>query len=123
VTLLASWVRHHDIGFGVLATAGTIVAFLGLGLAGLYLLPRPDSTTLRSLLPGAALAAVGVTGIHLFTVYYLSGKLERSPRLYGTLGAATVVLLGLFLVARVMIAAMFLNATLERRKSSDTAER
>ena len=65
------------------------------------LLPKAEGARWRSLLPGAVLAAIGFTAIHLFTVYYLSDKLERSPKLYGTLGAATVVLLGLYLIARV----------------------
>lgn len=85
--------------------------------------PPFPPTTWRSLLPGAALVGSGLTGIHLFTVYYLSGKLERSPKLYGTLGASTVVLLGLFLIARVIVSAMFLNATVERRRSAAESQR
>ena len=54
----------------------------------------------------------------MFVVYYLSDKLERSPQLYGVLGASTVVLLGLFLIARVAVASMFLNATIKRRRIS-----
>lgn len=115
-TLFASWVRDHSDVLGLPATAGTILAFVALALLAFDLLPRPDRTTWRSFLPGAALVGCGITAIHLFTVYYLSSKLERSPKLYGTLGASTVVLLGLFLIARVIVSAMFLNATLHRRR-------
>jgi uncharacterized BrkB/YihY/UPF0761 family membrane protein len=121
VTLFTSWVRHHSVLVGVIATAATVLAFLALALVAFDLLPRPERTTWRSLLPGAALVGWGLMAIHLFTVYYLSGKLERSPKLYGTLGASTVVLLGLFLIARVIVSAMFLNATLERRRSATEA--
>jgi uncharacterized BrkB/YihY/UPF0761 family membrane protein len=117
-TLSASWIRDH-VGplLGVIATAGTIAVFVVLTLWAFSVLPRPDDTNWQSLLPGAVLVAVGIGAIHLFTVYYLSAKLERSPKLYGTLGAATVVLLGLYLIARVIVSGMFLNATLYRRQA------
>jgi uncharacterized BrkB/YihY/UPF0761 family membrane protein len=117
VTTAASWVRHHSVGIGVLVTAGTVFVFLALALFAFDHLPRPQGTTRRSLLPGAALVAGGITAVHLFIVYYLSGKLERSPKLYGTLGASTVVLLGLYLIARVIVSAMFLNATVHARQA------
>ena len=115
-TVLASWVRSHSDALGLPATAGTIFAFVVLALVAFDLLPRPERITWRSLLPGAGLVACGITAIHLFIVYYLSEKLERSPKLYGALGASTVVLLGLYLIARVIVSAMFLNATLHRRR-------
>jgi uncharacterized BrkB/YihY/UPF0761 family membrane protein len=114
-TLLTSWLREHHPAIGVPATAGTIFVYLAIALYAFDLLPHDEGVTWRSQFPGAALAACGVTAVHVFTVYYLAIKLERSPKLYGALGAATVVLLGLFLIARVVISGMFLNATLARR--------
>jgi uncharacterized BrkB/YihY/UPF0761 family membrane protein len=111
LTTFTSWVRHHTAAVGAVVTAGTLLAYAALALLVLDLLPKAEGRSWRSQLPGAVLIAVGLTAIHLFTVYYLSGKLERSPKLYGTLGAATVVLLGLYLVARVIVSALFLNAT------------
>ena len=116
LTMLSSWVRHHDAALGALVTVGTLFAFLVLALVAFGWLPRPGETTWRSLVPGATLVACGIEAIHVFTVYYLAGRLERSPKLYGTLGASTVVLLALFLIARVVVSAMFLNATVERRR-------
>ena len=123
-TSFASWVRHHSRVGGVLYTLSLTFVFGGIALFAFYYLPRAKGTTWRDLLPGAALVGVGCTGVHVFTVYYLSAKLERSPKLYGTLGAATVVLLGLYLIARVTVSGMFLNATLARRHgvSSDWGE-
>jgi uncharacterized BrkB/YihY/UPF0761 family membrane protein len=115
-TIGTSWLRQHAPAIGVPATVGAIVVFIALALYTMDHLPHGEGITWRQQLPGAALFAVGVTGVHVFTVYYLSAKLERSPKLYGTLGAATVVLLGLFLIARVFIAGMFLNATLARQR-------
>jgi uncharacterized BrkB/YihY/UPF0761 family membrane protein len=116
-TTLTSWVREHSPALGVLATIGVILVFMALALLAFHLLPRGEATGWRELLPGALLVGIGLMAIHVFVVYYLAGKLERSPKLYGALGASTVVLLGLYLMARVMVSAMFLNATLARRRS------
>jgi membrane protein len=66
----------------------------------------------RDQLPGAVLVALGTQLIHLAVVLYLAPKIGRSSELYGTLGAATVLLLWLYLVARLIVAAAFLNAAL-----------
>jgi uncharacterized BrkB/YihY/UPF0761 family membrane protein len=113
---LTAWVREHSVAFGLLAGCGAVLVFVALAVAAFSLLPRADGTTWRSLVPGGLLVGGGVTAAHLFVVYYLAGKLERSPKLYGTLGAATVVLLGLYVIARVVVSAMFLNATLHERR-------
>jgi uncharacterized BrkB/YihY/UPF0761 family membrane protein len=114
--MVASWLRHHSPAIGVVATVATILVFLVLGVFAFDHLPHAEGISWREQIPGAALAACGITAIHVFTVYYLSAKLERAPKLYGTLGAATVVLLGLFLIARVVISGMFFNATLAGRR-------
>jgi uncharacterized BrkB/YihY/UPF0761 family membrane protein len=122
-TTLMTWVRQHSAPLGLVATIGSALVYAALGLATFTLLPHPAGCTWKSHLPGAVLVGVGTTALHVFTVYYLSAKLERSPDLYGTLGAATVVLLGLFLIARVIVSAMFLNATLASpRGSPDTGD-
>ena len=43
---------------------------------------------------------------------YFAGKLERSAGLYGGLGLAAVFLAWLYLLGRLMVAAVNLNATL-----------
>lgn len=118
ITMLASWERHNSAVLGLVTTIAGVVGYAALALLAFHLLPRPEGTGWRDLLPGALLLAWGILGIHIFVVYYLSGKLERSPQLYGVLGASTVVLLGLFLIARVTVSAMFFNATLRRRRIS-----
>ena len=118
VTAFATWMRHHNVTLGFLATAVSALAFLVVALLAFALLPRAANATWDALLPGAVLVAVGVTAFHLFTVYYLAERLEHTSKLYGSLGASTVVLLGLFLVARVIVSAMFLNATIHRRRAT-----
>jgi uncharacterized BrkB/YihY/UPF0761 family membrane protein len=122
-TMLTSWVREHTAVVGLVATIGAIAAYAIVSLWVFSLLPHPPDTPWKAHLPGALLVAAGVTAFHVFAVYYLSAKLQRSPDLYGTLGAATVVLLGLYLIARVVVSAMFLNATLASpRGSPDTGD-
>ena len=81
----------------------------------MWLLPHADAPR-SALLPGAAPSAVGTQGIHLFVVLYLVPRLGRSSELYGSLGAATVILLWLDVTARQIVAAAFLNATAWRRQ-------
>ena len=96
-------------------TLADLVVYFLLALFAFSHLPRPGGTSWRALWPGAVLVGVGVTHVvTIFLAYYLAGKLESSPSLYGTLGAATVVLLVLFLIARLIVSALFLNATLQR---------
>jgi uncharacterized BrkB/YihY/UPF0761 family membrane protein len=121
ITILASWERHHSPALGLAATIGGIVGYVAIAELTFHLLPHPATLGWMALLPGALLVGCGITGIHVFTVYYLADKLERSPKLYGVLGASTVVLLALYLIARVMVSAMFLNATIARRSGGGDA--
>jgi len=66
--------------------------------------------------PGAALVGVGMRLLGLAAATYFAYRLDHSDDLYGALGLAVVMMLFLFLVARVFVAAQFLNATLHRRR-------
>ena len=123
-------------GFGVLAVAlqaflpklsealdipGLIRFALGLILASsltfavLWLLPRADAPW-TSIVPGAVLTGVGMRLLGLAASTYFAYRLDHSNDLYGALGLAVVMMLFLFLVARIFVAAQFLNATLYRRR-------
>lgn len=116
VALGTAWVRHHGPGVGITATAATAALFIGLLVFGFTHLPHAEVPDWKSHLPGAVEAAVGVVVIEMVVVYYLAAKLNSSPKLYGALGSATVVLVWLFLMARLFVSALFLNATVERRR-------
>ena len=100
------------LGF-LLAIAGVTAVALGV----MMLLPHPTHLGWRAFLPGALLISIGNLGIQLFVMFYLAAKLERSPAFYGSLGAASVILLWLYVIARLIVSAMFLNATLEHRRA------
>ena len=83
-------------------------------------LPHADAP-LRALLPGAFLLAFSQQVLQLAVVLYLAPKLGRSPQVYGALGAATVILLWLYIVARMVVAAAFLNASLWYRHEAEAS--
>jgi uncharacterized BrkB/YihY/UPF0761 family membrane protein len=85
------------------------------------LMPHANAT-LRALVPGAVVIAVGIELMHILVVLYLAPRLSRSPSLYGALGGATVVMLWLYLIARLFVLAAFLNATLWDRAHRPPAE-
>ncbi len=89
-------------------------------VAGLWLfvswhMPRA-ATTLRDLVPGAIVFAVGVQLVHLVTVYYVSRKVAGASSTYGSLGVATGILLSLFFLARIAVLGAAVNAELWARK-------
>jgi uncharacterized BrkB/YihY/UPF0761 family membrane protein len=92
---------------------GLILA-TSLAFAVLRLLPRAD-VPWTSILPGAVLIGVGMRLLGLAASTYFAYRLDHSNDLYGALGLAVVMMLFLFLVARLFVAAQFLNATLHRR--------
>jgi uncharacterized BrkB/YihY/UPF0761 family membrane protein len=69
------------------------------------------------LLPGALLYAVGLLLVHVFNVYVLARLHESRTNTYGTLGAAAAVLLGLYFIGRLIVAATVINATLFDRRA------
>ena len=92
-------------------TVALLVAFFALWLAVSRMLPHPPGLPWRAFVPGAALVALGMEGIHLATVLYISHKAEQASASYGAIGASLVLLLWLYLLGRLIVAAAFLNAT------------
>jgi uncharacterized BrkB/YihY/UPF0761 family membrane protein len=107
--------REHFASVGLVATLALLVVYAGVALWMMTLLPHRDAPW-TALVPGALLLALGVQVMHLVVALYLAPKLGRSSQLYGALGAATVILLWLYLMARLFTAAAFLNAALWARR-------
>ena len=66
--------------------------------------------------PGAVLVAVGAQLVSVAVVFYFAPRIGRSTELYGTLGTAAVLLVWLYVVARLITSGAFLNATLWERR-------
>lgn len=109
---MVAWVRERTPAgglFSALAMTGLYyVVWLGIAAH----LPRPAGVPVRALRPGALLVALGLQGVHLLTVYVLSAHAERVTSVYGSIGAALALLLWLYVVARLLVAASVLSAEL-----------
>jgi uncharacterized BrkB/YihY/UPF0761 family membrane protein len=111
----------NAIGLGPIAISIAMVAVYGV--AALYIsmvFPHGDAPR-RALLPGCLLLSVSAIGVHAFVNVYLAPKLGRSISTYGMLGAASVILLWLFVLARLITVSAFLNATLWKRQVEQEA--
>jgi membrane protein len=107
----ATWLRGRSPFLGDVAIVlGLFGFYVLLALLALRALPHADAP-ITGLLPGALLLAVAQLALQVVVVLYLAPRLGRSPEVYGALGAATVVLLWLYVLARLLVAAAFLNAS------------
>jgi uncharacterized BrkB/YihY/UPF0761 family membrane protein len=107
---VATWVRAQ-LGLlpGLVATIAVGVALGGFWLWAQTKLPsRPVPWTAH--VPGALMVALGFEGLHLFTVYFLSDKLQSASNLYGVLGLAATMLFFLFMLGRIIVWSAELNA-------------
>jgi membrane protein len=118
VTAGASALRERTSGPGLGITIALVLVYAAAVVWVSTRLPS-RATTWRAFVPGAVLVAVGTLAIHVSVSFYFAPKLGRSSELYGTLGAATVVLLWLYLAARLVVAGAFLNAALWERRQAD----
>ena len=118
---VASWARGHLGAFGMLITICTLAGWYGLWLVAELWLPHPKEVTVRELIPGAILMALGLEALHLLVVFYISREVSHASATYGALGVA-VTLLGVFyLLGRLVVATAALNAALVDRAAARAA--
>jgi uncharacterized BrkB/YihY/UPF0761 family membrane protein len=102
----------------ILVTASAqlvVVAVLWLALS--RAMPHPPGVPWTALVPGAVLLAVGWLAFGLAVSLYFAPRAAKASTVYGSLGTALVLLVSLFLLARLAVAAAELNAHLwERRR-------
>lgn len=119
VTFIGTAIRHEAAGPGVIATLLIGIAFVWLAFLGLWALPRP-SVHWTAVLPGAITIGLGMQAIHLVNVYFISYRISSSSDTYGALGVAAALLVSLFLISRLFVAGVILNATLcEQQNARD----
>lgn len=110
-TSLAAVIRNWSAAPGLIAMLTVVVVYGAAWWAMSCRLPHGDAPAVR-LLPGAALFGLGLQAMHLLLVYYLARRITHASQWYGSLGAAATLLFGLYLGARLTVAAALLNATL-----------
>ena len=99
----------------VLAFIVGLVFASALSLWVLVMLPHAEAPW-PAILPGAVMFGVGLRLLGWAASTYFAYRLDRTSDLYGALGIAIVMMLYLFVLARLFVAAQFLNATLYRRR-------
>ena len=117
ITFIGTAIRHEAAGPGIIATLLIGIAYVWLAFLVLWLLPRP-SVHWTALLPGAIAIGLGLQAIHLVNVYFISYRISTSSETYGALGVAAAILLSLFLIGRLFVAGVILNATLWEQQNA-----
>jgi uncharacterized BrkB/YihY/UPF0761 family membrane protein len=115
VSAAASAVRAWSTAPGVLATLVALVPYAAIWLLVSVRLPHRDAPW-RALIPGAAVLALGVELLHAVIAYVITPWALAKQGTYGALGLAAALLVGLFLISRLVVAATIVNATLWERR-------
>jgi len=113
-TAFASEVRSRTPGPGLVVTLAVLVPYGLLWLLISLQLPHRGAPW-TALIPGALVFAIGTEALNAVTAYYLIPEAEHKQGTYGVLGLAAVLLLGLFMLSRIMVGSAVLNATLWER--------
>lgn len=114
---LGAWARRQ-IELGDLVALLVYVVLVGGGWLVLsWELPRRDVGWI-ALLPGAAVAGVGLLLVNVFNVYVTTRLVEDRANTYGALGIAAALLFSLVLVGRLMVVSAELNAEVAARRGS-----
>jgi uncharacterized BrkB/YihY/UPF0761 family membrane protein len=108
-------VGHQTPIGGVLALLVFVAALAGLWLIVSLQLPHADARW-TELIPGSLFYAVGMIGVQLWNILILGKLIDSKSTTYGALGIAAALLLGFFLMGRVIVGAAALNATLHERR-------
>jgi uncharacterized BrkB/YihY/UPF0761 family membrane protein len=120
VILVSTAIRESSEGLGLIATALAVVAYSAIAFVVLRALPRPD-VPWTALVPGALALGLGMDAIHFFVVYFISHRVSSLSQTYGALGAAAALLLALFFMGRLFVAAVMLNSALWERAGAPRA--
>jgi uncharacterized BrkB/YihY/UPF0761 family membrane protein len=123
--LAVQWVRNRLLGGPVFSDL--ILLLVGVGvLGGIFLLlfmwlPRPDGVPLTALIPGALMMTAGVLAIRLATLVYFAPRISSAPSLYGGLGLSAVFLAWLYIISRLLVASISLNAAIWQREITESS--
>ena len=107
--------RHQSPGGGLAALAVFVLGVAAIWLAVSLVLSHA-SERWSDLVPGALFYAIGMLGVQVFATYFLDRVLESKTSTYGVLGTAAAILLGAFLLGRIVVASASLNAALFDRR-------
>ncbi len=116
LAVFAAWARAHSLSAGLAVTIGVIAGYVGLWLWTSTRLPHRDAHWVN-LLPGAVVVGIGLGIMQVITAYVFGPYALQKQGTYGALGLAAALLLGLFILGRLLVAGAEINATLWERKT------
>jgi uncharacterized BrkB/YihY/UPF0761 family membrane protein len=116
-SVLATAARSASFSDGILVTLLIPIPYAALWLVISMRLPHRDATW-RDLIPGAVAFGLGVEVVHVVIAYFVAPQASSKQGTYGSLGIAAALLLGLFLISRLVIATAVLNATIVERRGA-----
>jgi uncharacterized BrkB/YihY/UPF0761 family membrane protein len=123
IALVATVVnRLRDNGIAV-AGFSFVVAIAFYAVAWLIvsmLLPRRENTDPSALLPGAVIVAAVIAGMQFVSQIYLPSKFSHASELYGAIGITIVTLGWFFILGRVMMFSLSVDAVIYERFGSIT---
>ena len=114
-TAFASEVRSRTHGPGIIVTLLILIPYGVLWLLISMRLPHRGASW-TTLIPGALVFAIGAEALNAVAAFYLVPEAEHKQGTYGALGLAAALLLGLFMLSRIMVGSAVLNATLWERQ-------
>jgi uncharacterized BrkB/YihY/UPF0761 family membrane protein len=116
VSAASSALRAWSTGPGLLATLVALVPYAGLWLLVSVRLPHRGAPW-PALIPGAVVFGLGLELLHAVIVYFINPYALAKQGTYGALGVAAALLVGLFLISRLIVAAAVVNATLWEQRA------
>jgi uncharacterized BrkB/YihY/UPF0761 family membrane protein len=117
VSTVATAVRAWSFGPGLIVTLAAVVVYAVLWLLIIVQLPHHE-TAWTALIPGALVFGIGIELLHVVLAYVIAPYALAKQGTYGALGIAAGLLVGLFLVSRLVVASAVVNATLWARRST-----
>jgi uncharacterized BrkB/YihY/UPF0761 family membrane protein len=116
---LVGALRDVSFGLGLVATMLFVLIPAALwGYFSLHAFPHPDGIGWKAVLPGSLLVGVGIQMLHLFTIYWIARQVDSKSETYGAIGIALALLFWSYLMGRILVAGMVLNASLWYRTHS-----
>lgn len=115
----AAWTRAHSHAAGLVPTIVVMVGFAGLWLWTSTRLPHGEAGWV-DLVPGALAVGIGAGILQILAAYLLGPYALEKQGTYGALGLAAALLLGLWVLGRLLIGGAEINATLWERKRRES---
>jgi uncharacterized BrkB/YihY/UPF0761 family membrane protein len=116
-----AWLRAQVGAGAAIGIVLSVLVVMGLALVAMWFLPHPP-VRFRDLLPGAVLIGIGNQVVSVVVVYYFAPRLGRAEAAYGAFGTAAVLLVWLYVEARLAVGAAFLNAVVHRRRTAEAVQ-